>query len=503
MLSVAAVPQILPQQKIRRKRFVTKNEMKRIMIYSLSQLPCSIETCKLEKRELHSLIKRLEEQLRLKDASVKTLRENLAAMRLTIREFSCFIATSFPGTKVIHSKIIYIAKTAQIWEKRWKTEDEEGKWNSDFSKLPSAVLQNQSEVKPSTSANPTSCRSIVYSDTAKPVASQQINTSHERIPERAWVIWSPEERSFSLAASNNDKNNLISKKQMGATAHALITVNEPLNLPMSAHTNGNIVMAPDNCNNTLKIVNPEENASRRKRNYHMTSRNWMCGNSNVHKDSKFLKPEICSQHAQNNKVFIQEKNDVIVISDDDNDEKMRIGATEDVVRVPRYDSLNLTECRKYHPLVYPKLTIYPGLRISRLHIKWVNSSEGLKYFKIVLSYIEKSKHIILNIQYAGEHSKQVFHILYYIRSMVEKEEADGWTKIYSKECEAHGNSRLLIQFDRGEFLKDFGINQKWISDAIYFTGFIECGFERYGAYADVCKVELGSRQKQVLICFIS
>lgn len=37
--------------------------------------------------------------------------------------------------------------------------------------------------------------------------------------------------------------------------------------------------------------------------------------------------------------------------------------------------------------------------------------------------------------------------------MVEKEEAEGWTRIYSKECEAGGNSRLRIQFDEGRFLR--------------------------------------------------
>ncbi|MCP9256854.1 hypothetical protein DINM_000088 [Dirofilaria immitis] len=136
--------------------------------------------------------------------------------------------------------------------------------------------------------------------------------------------------------------------------------------------------------------------------------------------------------------------------------------------------------QKSHPLVYPRLRIYPGLRISRLHITWANSFED----------ITRTKHIILNVGYAGEHSKQIFHILYYIRSMVEKGEAEGWTRIYSKECEASGNSRLRIQFDEG---------QTWFNDAIYFTGFIECGLERYGAYADVCKVELGLQDKRVFI----
>lgn len=37
--------------------------------------------------------------------------------------------------------------------------------------------------------------------------------------------------------------------------------------------------------------------------------------------------------------------------------------------------------------------------------------------------------------------------------MVEKEEAEGWTRIYSRQCEAGGNSRLRIQFDEGRFLR--------------------------------------------------
>lgn len=42
------------------------------------------------------------------------------------------------------------------------------------------------------------------------------------------------------------------------------------------------------------------------------------------------------------------------------------------------------------------------------------------------------------------------------------------------------------------------LGQTWFNDAIYFTGFIECGLERYGAYADVCKIELGLQDKQVI-----
>uniref|UniRef100_A0A1I7W4T9 Uncharacterized protein n=1 Tax=Loa loa TaxID=7209 RepID=A0A1I7W4T9_LOALO len=78
------------QHKVCRKRV--------ILTYYTSQLPCVTEACKVEKRELNSLVKTLQEEVRAKDASIKVLRENLATMRFTIREFSCFIASKHPGT---------------------------------------------------------------------------------------------------------------------------------------------------------------------------------------------------------------------------------------------------------------------------------------------------------------------------------------------------------------------------------------------------------------------
>ncbi|VDO56622.1 unnamed protein product [Onchocerca flexuosa] len=80
-----------------------------------------------------------------------------------------------------------------------------------------------------------------------------------------------------------------------------------------------------------------------------------------------------------------------------------------MVTIPRYDSINSVHCKKSHPLVYPRLRIYPGLRISRLHITWSNSFED----------ITKAKQIILDVRYAGEYSKQVvdfaFFFLQYVK----------------------------------------------------------------------------------------
>ncbi|VDO45096.1 unnamed protein product [Onchocerca flexuosa] len=145
-----------------------------ILTYYISQLPCVVETCKVEKRELNSLIKNLQEEVHAKDASIKILRENLSAMRLAIREFSCFIASNYPGTT--------IATTAQTWEKRWKTEDEEGLWNSSASssKKPSAICRDLSQIKPNTSsiANISTANSL-QSEKAHFVSPQQNNIFHE------------------------------------------------------------------------------------------------------------------------------------------------------------------------------------------------------------------------------------------------------------------------------------------------------------------------------------
>uniref|UniRef100_A0A915PYY9 Uncharacterized protein n=1 Tax=Setaria digitata TaxID=48799 RepID=A0A915PYY9_9BILA len=469
------------QQKDYRKRMVTKNELKRILMYYTSQLPCVVETCKVEKRELNSLIKSLQEEIRAKDASIKVLRENLSTMRLTIREFSCFIASNHPGTA--------IAATAQTWEKRWKAEDEEGLWNSVNSfKVVNAGRRNRLQTKPSTSTTAnTSNAAVIQSDKAQLVSPQQNNIFHEFARKNAVAISHLTNSNVlrkslanleqltspsSSAVTNNNSNNSSCptlQNRTVATAHALITVNQPLNLPVPLDANNHILMSTGSQYIASHAKNPSEVNGQRAQ---APANNYLRLNSAEMKRKNRSEPVGIKKIQRNESV-----NDVIILSDDESDEKVDI-MPENMVTVPRYNSINSVRCKKSHPLVYPRLRIYPGLRISRLHITWANSFED----------IGKTKHVVLNVRYTGEYSKQIFHILYYIRSMVEKGEAEGWTRIYSKECEAGGNSRLLIQFDK---------DQTWFNDAIYFTGFIECGMERYGAYADVCKVELGLQDKQV------
>ncbi|KAM3716105.1 putative asparagine synthetase [Dirofilaria immitis] len=467
------------QHKECRKRVVTKNELKRILTYYTSQFPCVTETCKVEKRELNSLIKSLQEEIRAKDASIKVLRENLSTMRLTIREFSCFIASNYPGTA--------IAAKAQAWEKRWKAEDEEGLWNiASSSKILSTVHRHSSQTKPSTSSTAnTSTASDIQSEKAQFVSPQQNNIFHEYARNNAIAISrrtnsnvlhkSPGNLeqfiSPSLITATNTDKSPTPQNQTAATAHALITVNQPLNLPMSSNTNSHILIP---VSSQYKTVQTSSQVNGQGIVNHSSAGSYL-RLSTAETKRKNRSESIGTKKVQKNETV----SDVIVLSDDESDEKVDF-IPEDMVTIPRYDSINSIRCKKSHPLVYPRLRIYPGLRISRLHITWANSFED----------ITRTKHIILNVGYAGEHSKQIFHILYYIRSMVEKGEAEGWTRIYSKECEASGNSRLRIQFDEG---------QTWFNDAIYFTGFIECGLERYGAYADVCKVELGLQDKRVFI----
>ncbi|EFO20519.2 hypothetical protein LOAG_07971 [Loa loa] len=467
------------QHKVCRKRVVTKNELKRILTYYTSQLPCVTEACKVEKRELNSLVKTLQEEVRAKDASIKVLRENLATMRFTIREFSCFIASKHPGTT--------IAAAAQTWEKRWKAEDEDGLWNTaDSPKVQSAVRRYRSHTKPSTSsvAN-TSTANNMQPEKAQFTSPQQNNMFHEFARKNAVAISrltnpnitrkssanSEQFISASLSTATNSGNCPTPQTQSVATAHALITVNQPLNLPMPSDVSSHILMPTSSQYKTIQANNSSQLNGQSAVN-HTPAAGYLRLNSAETKRKNRNGPIGIRKFQRSETV-----SDVIILSDDESDEKVDI-ISEDMVTVPRYDSTNSLVCKKSHPLVYPRLRIYPGLRISRLHITWLNSFED----------ITKTKHIILNVRYAGEYSKQIFHILYYIRSMVEKEEAEGWTRIYSKECEAGGNSRLRIQFDEG---------QTWLNDAVYFTGFIECGFERYGAYADVCKVELGLQDKQM------
>ncbi|KAK6109207.1 hypothetical protein QQG55_35095 [Brugia pahangi] len=540
------------QQKICRKRVVTKNELKRILTYYTSQLPCVTEACKVEKRELNSLVKNLQEEIRAKDASIKTLRENLSTLRLAIREFSCFIASNHPGTK--------IATAARIWEKRWKAENEEGLWN--IAKSP--IVQSAMSRHRSTKLNASSVENISTANTTQPekaqfVSSQQNNTFHEFARKNATAVSRVTNSSISRKSSTNLKqvsssslststnkgnssmpknqsvatakdnsstpknqsvatakdnsstpknqsvatakdnsstpknqsvatakdnsstpknqsvattkdNSSTPKNQSVATAHVLITVNQPLNLAMSSVANNHILMLTNSqcktteTNNSLQINGQDIDHSSTVRYLRLSSAKTKRKNPSEPVGTKKIQRS-------------ETVSDVIVLSDDESNEIVDI-IPEDIVTIPRYDSINSLRCKKSHPLVYPRLRIYPGLRISRLHITWLNSFED----------ITKTKYIILNVQYAGEYSKQIFHILYYIRSMVEREEAKGWIRIYSKECVASGKSRLRIQFDD---------DQTWFNDAIYFTGFIECGLERYGAYADVCKVELGSQNKQV------
>ncbi|VDN33097.1 unnamed protein product [Gongylonema pulchrum] len=131
---------------------------------------------------------------------------------------------------------------------------------------------------------------------------------------------------------------------------------------------------------------------------------------------------------------------------------------------------------RYHPMPLPKMKIYPGLRIPRLKIEKVNSPED----------VLANRRVKLCIYYEGNSfMKQIFHILYYLRSMVENGEADGWSWIHSRECEDSKTNDLIIQFD---------LDQQWVSDMIYFTGYLECGLERYGPYAEVCAVNLGRQR---------
>ncbi|VDN91632.1 unnamed protein product [Brugia pahangi] len=521
------------QQKICRKRVVTKNELKRILTYYTSQLPCVTEACKVEKRELNSLVKNLQEEIRAKDASIKTLRENLSTLRLAIREFSCFIASNHPGTK--------IATAARTWEKRWKAENEEGLWN--IAKSP--IVQSAMNRHRSTKLNASSVENISTANTTQPekaqfVSSQQNNTFHEFARKNATAVSHVTNSSISRKSSTNLKqvsssslststnkgnssmpknqsvatakdnsstpknqsvatakdnsltpknqsvatakdNSSTPKNQAVATAHVLITVNQPLNLAMSSVANNHILMLTNSqcktteTNNSLQINGQDIDHSSTVRYLRLSSAKTKRKNPSEPVGTKKIQRS-------------ETVSDVIVLSDDESNEIVDI-IPEDIVTIPRYDSINSLRCKKSHPLVYPRLRIYPGLRISRLHITWLNSFEvnnDSDYHPV--TDITKTKYIILNVQYAGEYSKQIFHILYYIRSMVEREEAKGWIRIYSKECVASGKSRLRIQFDD---------DQTWFNDAIYFTGFIECGLERYGAYADVCKVELGSQNKQV------
>ncbi|CAG9537836.1 unnamed protein product [Cercopithifilaria johnstoni] len=462
-----------------RKRVVTKNELKRILTYYTSQLPCVIEACKVEKRELNSLIKSLQEEIRAKDASIKVLRENLSTIRCTIREFSCFIASNHPGTS--------IAAAAQTWEKLWKTENEEGLWNAVSSpKIQSTMRHHRSHAKPCISSSADiSTANTTQSEKTQFVSPQQNNIFHEFARKNTVPVSRLTNSNISRKPSmnleqfispsqkavTNSDNCLSPQNQTAATAHALITVNQPLNLLISSDANSHAVM-PTNSQYKIIQTNNSSQVNGQSIVNHSPAISYLKLNSTE------TKRKNRNEQAGIKKVQRSETiSDVIVLSDDESDEKVNI-TPEDVITIPRYDSINSLRCKKSHPLVYPKLRIYPGLRISRLHITWLNSFED----------ITKTKHIMLNVRYAGEHSKQIFHILYYIRSMVEKGEAEGWTRIYSKECEAGGNSRLRIQFDDG---------QTWFNDAIYFTGFIECGLERYGAYADVCKVELGLQDKQI------
>uniref|UniRef100_A0A0R3RIX9 MATH domain-containing protein n=1 Tax=Elaeophora elaphi TaxID=1147741 RepID=A0A0R3RIX9_9BILA len=458
------------QHKDCRKRVVTKNELKRILTYYTSHLPCVVEACKVEKRELNSQIKCLQEDVRAKDASIKILRENLSTMRLTIREFSCFIASNHPGTT--------IAAAAQAWEKRWKSEDEEGLWNvANSPKIQSAVRRHRSYVKPSTSSVANiSVANNVQLEKAQLVSPQQNNIFHDFARKNAVAISrftnsrilrksSTNLEQFispsHTAATNND-NCPSPQSQTAATAHALITVNQPLSLPMSSDTSSHNLITTGSQYKNIQ-ANNSQISGQDVINHSLANCSRL---NNAEMKRKNRDEPISIKKVQRSEIV----SDVIVLSDDEGDEKLDV-MTEDMVTIPRYDSINSLRCKKSHPLVYPRLRIYPGLRIS---------------------HITKTKHIILNVRYAGEYSKQIFHILYYIRSMVEKEEAEGWTRIYSKECEAGGNSRLRIQFDE---------SQTWFNDAIYFTGFIECGLERYGAYADVCKVELGLQDKQIPASF--
>ncbi|VBB32945.1 unnamed protein product [Acanthocheilonema viteae] len=461
------------QHKECRKRVVTKNELKRILTYYTSQLPCVVEACKVEKRELNSLVKSLQNEVRAKDASIKVLHENLSTMRLAIREFSCFIASNYPGTT--------IAAAAQTWEKRWKAENEEGSWNA----ANSAMRCHRSHAKASTS----SVANISAANTTQPekgqfVSPEQNNIFHKFARKNAIAISRLNNSNLRKSSMNleqfispsrtaaNSNNNCSSlQNQTLATAHALITVNQPLNLPISSDASSHTLVSTSSQHKTMQTNNLLQTNGQDSVN-HSPAANYLKLNSTETKRKSHNGPIGIKKVQRSENI-----SDVIVLSDDEGDEKLDT-MPEDMITIPRYDSINSLRCKKSHPLVYPRLRIYPGLRISRLHITWLNSFED----------ITKTKHIILNVRYAGEYSKQIFHILYYIRSMVEKEEAEGWTRIYSKECESGGNSRLRIQFDEG---------QTWFNDAIYFTGFIECGLERYGAYADVCKVELGLQDKQI------
>ncbi|VDM09363.1 unnamed protein product [Wuchereria bancrofti] len=480
MESVKSSTENASQHKSCRKRVVTKNELKRILTYYTSQLPCVAEACKVEKRELNSLVKSLQEEVCAKDASIKILRENLSTLRLTIREFSCFIASNHPGTK--------IATAAQAWEKRWKAEDEEGLWNIAKSPIVQSAMHRH---RPHTKLSASSVANTSTANTTQPekaqfVSPQQNNIFHEFARKNAMAVSRVTNSNISrksstnleqvispsLSTSTNKDNSPTPKNHSAATAHALITVNQPLNLPMSSDANNHLLKLTNSqykttqTNNSLQINGQGVD--------HSSAVRYLRLNSAETKRKNPSEPVGIKKIQRNETV-----SDVIVLSDDESDEIVDI-IPEDIVTVPRYDSINSVRCKKSHPLVYPRLRIYPGLRISRLHITWLNSFEVID--------ITKAKYIILNVQYAGEYSKQIFHILYYIRSMVEREEAKGWTRIYSKECVAGGNSRLRIQFDD---------SQTWFNDAIYFTGFIECGLERYGAYADVCKVELGLQDKQI------
>ncbi|VDK87517.1 unnamed protein product [Litomosoides sigmodontis] len=474
------------QRKNCRKRVVTKNELKRILTYYTSQFPCVVETCKAEKHELNSLIKSLQEEVRAKDASIKILRENLLAMRLAIREFSCFIASNHPGTK--------IAISAQAWEKRWKAENEERLWNTVNSpKIQSGLHHHRSCAKPSTaSVANISTAHVIQAEKAQLISPQQNNIFHE-FARKNVAISRPTNSSVarksptnyeqfispSHAAAAKSDNCSSTQSQTVATAHALITVNQPLNLPMSSDTSYTLTPMSSQYK-TVQANNSSQADGQNPSSYCSASFSDIVNHSpaaSIRLNNAETKRRNRNESAGTRKIQRSEISDVIVLSDDEGDEKVDI-IPEDMITIPRYDSINSLRCKKSHPLVYPRLKIYPGLRISRLHITRLNSFQD----------ITKTKHIILNVRYAGEHSKQIFHVLYYIRSMVEKEEAEGWTRIYSRQCEASGNSRLRIQFDEG---------QTWFNDAIYFTGFIECGLERYGAYADVCKVELGLQDKQI------
>ncbi|MCP9256855.1 hypothetical protein DINM_000089 [Dirofilaria immitis] len=217
------------QHKECRKRVVTKNELKGLILtYYTSQFPCVTETCKVEKRELNSLIKAFRKKFvpdlnlnrdlllfskmfyKLKDASIKVLRENLSTMRLTIREFSCFIASNYPGTA--------IAAKAQAWEKRWKAEDEEGLWNiASSSKILSTVHRHSSQTKPSTSSTAnTSTASDIQSEKAQFVSPQQNNIFHEYARNNAIAI-SRRTNSNVLHKSPGNLEQFISPSLITAT----------------------------------------------------------------------------------------------------------------------------------------------------------------------------------------------------------------------------------------------------------------------------------------------